>query len=119
MILLLASLAWAQAPPEDSFMGPGGRIVLGTLEGALIGGAVGAAAGLGIAAAVAQGWENDDCTDCDRSAFVFIPGGALVGIVPGAIAGGVIAANKAKRRQWSVTPTGPGGTHGVTLAGKF
>jgi hypothetical protein len=74
---------------------------------------------MGVAAYVAQVvWAHDDCTECDRSAGALIPLGAIVGIVPGAIVGGVIASNRVRRDRLSIVPVGPGGP-GLTVVGKF
>jgi hypothetical protein len=98
--------------------GSGDRVAIGALGGAGIGFVVGAGLGLGAAALVAEGWENDECTDCDRNAFALIPIGALMGIVPGAVIGGVIASNRVKRDRLAVVPVGPAGA-GLTIVGVF
>ena len=122
MLSFLISLASAETAPTKpvgtSSYGSGDRVAIGALGGAGVGFVVGAGLGLGAAALVAQSWENDECTDCDRSAFALIPAGGLLGIVPGAVIGGVIASNRVKRDRLAMVPVGPGGP-GLTVVGAF
>ncbi len=123
MLALLVPLAWGQSPSKDGAPyapppDPALRIGLGALEGAAIGGASGTLLGMGIAAAVVESWENDACTDCDRSAFVFVVGGGFVGVVTGGTIGAVVAANRVSHRTVAVAPVGPG-LPGITVLAEF
>ena len=78
MITLLATLAWGQTTPEPvepEHRGNGGRVALGVLEGALIGGAGGVLLGMGaawLALETAQPGEG-----CDRTAAGLMPIGGM------------------------------------------